>query len=188
MGARKRKQLERAREARAERIMALARSGSPRLPPFELVVLGRSRSGEDRAFAFIQMTDSIGLKEGPELHELQEFLAVAGPRLSDPDPVARDFAMYVVSWFSRDYPAEVWEYVCTHVTRIGRPSREYLGVTVLEELLEYHFEMVFAALQQEVQDGNQGFLDPLAFSYFDGLRGANYKKARAYLEAQHFFG
>jgi hypothetical protein len=113
-----------------------------------------------------------------------EFLQVAGCGLSDPDPLARDFAMHVVSSFASSHPDAVWSHLCGAVSRVGRESRQFLGVTVLEELLQHHFVQIFPALQREVVAGKRGLLDALASAWFDENRGPNYRLAQEYLASE----
>jgi hypothetical protein len=127
------------------------------------------------------MTDLLVL--GPGLDH-PEFLEVAGPRLSDPDLIARDFAMHVVSSFAASHPQLVWSHLCAAVAHVGEDARQFVGVTVLEELLEHHFAPTFSALQREVGAGRRGLLDALSFAWFDNNRGPNYQLAQEYLESQ----
>jgi hypothetical protein len=181
MGARKRKQREQAIAARKKQIIAQARTAEAPLPVAELLTLGRSRLGDERAFAFIRMSDLL-LDEFRE--EYGEFLDVAGPHLSDSDPAVRDFAMYVVGNFTQERSSEVWSYVRKHVQHMGKNSREDLGVNIVEELLHYEFDTYFPALQQEVAAGNRGLLDALSFSWFDDNKGPDYQRAQEYLASE----
>ena len=180
MASRRRKRLIRQCEERDARIMATAREAKP-LPPPDLCSLCKSRSGNQRAFAFIQMSDLLVSTEAPL--ENREFLEPSAVALSDPDLLARRFAMHVLSSFSEDLPEEVWPYVSTQMRRIGKESREYLGVTVLEELLHTHFDTIFPKLQREVAAGNRGLLDALSFSWFND-RGDLFWKAQEYLASE----
>jgi hypothetical protein len=181
VSSRKKKLRERRRQEREARITAAARSGAIQTPPDHLVRLAQSRFGNERAFAFIQMSDLAS--SGAE-RTRPEFLQVAGAHLSDPDPIARDFAMHVVSSFAAIHPQLVWSQLCAAVHLVGHEGRRFLGVTILEELLEHHFAQIFPEIQREVAAGRRELLDALSSAWFNQNSGPHYKLVQEYLASQ----
>jgi hypothetical protein len=118
--------------------------------------LVRSADAEDRLAALLivrRQIDRNGVRD--------QYLPLARSLVADPDDPCRWQALMVVGQFAERRASAVWPVVLEHGASASADTRSAVATTLLEPILEHHYEKYFPVLKAAVEGGDARLTDTL---------------------------
>jgi len=142
----------------------------------EMVELAKSSEAEKRLLALALMKKQIMLGGDP-----RDYFELARKLVKDNDNNCRWQSLFVIADLIEFESELVWEVICEFGDSPDDDMRSAIACVCLEHLLDYDFDRYFPKVKAEIRKKRYRFINTLEICSFDGMDGANYKKAQNYV-------